>query len=118
MPMVGGDQVHDGPGEDDDDALPERLRFERSLAVFGQDGVGLRLLEHLHETAEGDEPDAIFGFLAAQPEDLRPEAEREGDDLHAEDLGPGVMPELVHENQRGHENDEIKKVHRLPRFGA
>src|SRR5262249_29424338 len=50
--------------------------------------------------------------LPAQPQDLGPESEGKGDDLHPEDLRPGVVAELVDEDERRDEDDEIEKIHR------
>ena len=59
------DDVHRRPGEHDGDALPQRLRLERARAILGRDGRGaLRLLEHVHEAAERQDPDAVLGLLA------------------------------------------------------
>src|SRR5690606_18109160 len=98
------DEVHHRPGDDDDDPFPERLRFEGSVSLFGEDGVVRGGFEHLDEAAERDEPDAILRLLAAEAQDFGPEAEREGDDLDAEYLRPREVPELVDENQGRDEN--------------
>ena len=70
------------------------------LRSSGRTGFGLALLEHLHEAAEREEADAVLGLLAADAQDLGPEAERERDDLDPEDLRPREVPELVHEDER------------------
>ena len=111
----GKEQVHRRPREDDDDALPERLRLERAVPVLGQDRLAaLALLEHLHEAAERQEADAVLGLLAADADDLRAESDREREHLHAEDLGEGKVPRLVDEDEGADEEDEVQKVHGSP----
>ena len=111
------EEVHRRPREDDDDPLPERLRLEGAVPVLGQDRLALlALLEHLHEAAEGQEAHAVLGLLAADAQDLRPEADREGEHLHAEDLREGEVPRLVDEDEGADEDDEVQKVHGQPRL--
>jgi hypothetical protein len=111
------EQIHRRPREDDDDALPERLRLEGSVPFLRQDRLALlALLEHLHEAAEGQQAHAVLGLLAADAQDLRPEADREREHLDAEDLREGEVPRLVDEDERADEDDEVKKVHGQPRL--
>jgi len=87
-------------------------RFQSATALLGQDGLGaLALLEHLHEPAERKETDTILGFLAANSNHLRAEADGEGEDFDSEDLCERKVPRLVDENQRADEQDEVQKVH-------
>ena len=85
------DDVHRRPGEDDHDPLPQRLRLERPRALLGEDHVGLVPLEHLHEPAEREEPDAVLGLFAADPDHFGAEPNGERDHLHAEDLREGEV---------------------------
>ena len=86
--------------------------FEGAPAILGEDGlVALALLEHLHEAAEGQEAHAVLRLLAADAHHLGPEADGEGEDLDAEDLGEGKVARLVDEDQRADEQDEVQQVH-------
>jgi hypothetical protein len=105
------EHVHRRPGHDDDHALVERLRFEGALAILRQDRLLPVLLEHLHEAAEGEDADAVLRLPAANADDLRPEADREGEDLHPEDLRAHEVPELVHEDEHGAEQGEVEEIH-------
>src|SRR5207249_8405081 len=98
----------------DHDSLPQRLRLERALAVLGQDGLvalGLALLEHLHEAAEGEDADAVLRLFAPDAHDLGAEADREHDHLHAEDLREREVPRFVNEDQDADEQSEIEEIH-------
>jgi hypothetical protein len=104
-------QVHRGPRENDRDAFVDRQRFERALSILGQHEIALRLLEHLHVAAERNQTDAVLGLTPSELQDLRTEAEAESDDLDPEGLGHRKVAELVHEDERADQNDEVEEVH-------
>ena len=88
------------------------LRLEGAPAILRQDrgSLLLVLLEHLHEAAEGKQADAVRRLPPTDLQQLGPEAEAEGQDLHAEDLGEDEVPRLVDEDQRADQQHEVQKV--------
>ena len=107
----GEDEVHHWAGDDDEDTFPDRLGFERSPAVLRQHRFAPRLFEHRDEPTERKYADAVLGFLAAEPDDLRAETDAEREHLDAEELGHGEMAELVHEDEHADEDDEVEEIH-------
>ena len=107
------EDVHRRPREHDDDALPELLRLERAVSLFGQDGLAaLAFFEHLHEATEGEDSEAVLGLAPSDLHELRPEPHREGEHLHAEDLREREVPSFVDEDEHAHEDHEVEQVHR------
>ena len=88
-------------------ACASKVRF----AILGEDRLLPVLLEHLDEAAERQDADAVLRLAAAEADDLRAEADREGEDLDAEDLRPHEVPELVHEDEHRAEQGEVEEVH-------
>src|SRR5260370_14247977 len=108
----GKEQVHRRPCQDNGDALPESLRLEGSGSLLGEDRFGvLALLEHFHESAEGQQRQTVLGLFAADANDPRTEADGKGQNLDPEDLGKSEMPRLVNEDERADQEDEVKKIH-------
>ena len=64
------------------------------------------LARHLHETAERQRADAVFGVAAAEAEDRRIEAELELQHADADALGHEKMAELVDEHEHAEHEDE------------
>ena len=77
-----------------------------------------QLFEHLHEPAEREQADAVLGLAPAQAQDLRPKADREGQDLNPEDLRPHEVPELMHEDEHRAQDGEVEEIHVRPTFYA
>src|SRR5262249_16610821 len=86
-------------------------RLERATPILGEHDVGLARFEHFDVATERDERDAILRLATAQLQDLGTEAETKGQHLHAKCLGEKEMTQLVNENQRADEDDEVKKFH-------
>ena len=105
-------EVHRRPGEHDEEAFVDRQRLEGPLAVLRMHDLGLRLLEHRDVTAERQKPDAVFRLTPSEAQDLRSEPETEREHLHAKRFGEHEVPELVNEDQRAREDDEIDEIHR------
>ena len=106
------DQVHHRPGEHDDHALVRRQRLEGAAA-------GLRAARRRSSTPRASSrsrraASSEMQYSVSRPrslQDLRPEAEAEGEHLDAERLGEQEMPELVDEDQRADEDDEVQRTH-------
>ena len=95
--------VHRRAGDVDEDALPARLVLEVARVVRGLVGI---LAAHAHVAAERDPGHPVLGLAALEPPDPLAEAEREGEDAHAERLGDEVVTTLVHEDDDAEGDDE------------
>ena len=68
------------------------------LAGVGGAGFAGLLAGHLDVAAERKDVEAVLGFAAAEAEDAFAEADGEGLDADAAELGDGEVAELVDEN--------------------
>ncbi|MCW0417733.1 hypothetical protein NB689_003487 [Xanthomonas sacchari] len=93
------DQVGDGAGGDDGDALPHALVVE-GLRTLGRGHLALAFVEHLHVAAERNRGDRELGAVAvvARPQRLA-EAHREAQHLDPAAAGDPEMAELVEGHQ-------------------
>ena len=100
----GEDEVGDGAGEGDKDALPAGMVVEVAGVVVGGFGlVGIvggesHLSGHLDVAAEGDGGDLVLGFAAAEAEEAFAEADGEDLDTDAAELGDGEVAKFVDQN--------------------
>src|SRR5262249_7535175 len=94
----------------------ERLSLEGARAIFGEHRLLLVLFEHLYEAAEREDAEAVLRLAAADTQDLRAEADGEGEHLHAKDLRPHEGAELIDEDEHGAEEGEVEQVHGGARF--
>ncbi len=109
----GEDEVGDGAGEGDEDALPARVGVE----VAGVGGATSRgralcreahLAGHLDVAAEGDGGELIVGVAAAEAEETLAEADGEDLDADAAELGDGEVAELVDENHDAEDDEKLE----------
>ena len=101
-------QVHDRAHDQDLEPLPLALRQElvrrAGARVFGV------LAGHLDVAAERDRADAVLGVAAAELQQLRSEAEREGQHADADPPRRQEVPELVDEYQNAQNQDEPPEI--------
>ena len=100
----GQDEVHRRSHDQDQEALPLRLRHEL-VAGAGVAVLGV-LARHPHVAAQRDGADAVLRVPPAHLQQLRPEAEREGQDADAEAAGHDEMAQLVHEDEHAEHEQE------------
>ena len=101
-------EVHRRSHDQNLEPLPLGLRQEL-VGLAGALVLGV-LAGHLHVAAERDGAEAVFGVAAPDLQQLRTEAEREGQHAHAVPAGHQEMAELVHEHE--HAEDERKREKR------
>ena len=92
----GEDEVGEGAGEGDEDALPAGVGVE--LAGVAGGGFAGVVACHLDVAAEGEEGDAVVGVAALDAEEALAEADGEGLDADAAELGDGEVAKFVDEN--------------------
>ncbi len=103
------DEVGDGAGESDGDALPAGMGGELSwisgaLVVAGWH----HLTGHLDVAAERDEGEAVVGVAALDAEETSAEADGEDLDTDAAELGDGEVAELVDEDHDAEDDGKLK----------
>src|SRR5690606_23575204 len=84
---------------------------EGAAAILGEDEIALRLLQHLHVSAERQKGEAVLGLAPAESKNLGTKTKTEGDDPHSECLGKQKVSHLVHEDQRADQYGEIEQIH-------
>ena len=97
----GEDEVGDGAGEGDEDALPAGMGVEVAGVVVGvwlRRGSWEYLAGHLDVAAEGEDGDAVVGVAALEAEEALAEADGEDLDADAAELGDGEVAEFVDQN--------------------
>ena len=104
----GQHDIHEGPGEGDDQPLPARLGEERAGIV----GILFaRLLAgHLDVTAEQDQREPVIRFAPAEAEQPRPEAEAERVHPHVEISRRPKVAQLVDQDHDPDQNQQPENV--------
>ncbi len=109
----GEEEVGDGAGEGDEDALPAGMVVEVAGVVDGGRcfawGVGgeAHLAGHLDVAAEGDGGDLVLGVAATEAEETFAEADGEDLDADAAELGDGEVAELVDQNHDAKDDEKF-----------
>jgi hypothetical protein len=94
-------------GDQDLEPLPLRLRQE--LVIFPGRVIFGVLTGHLHVAAERNDADAVLGVAALHFQNLRAEAEREGQHAHAVPAGEQEVAKLVNEHEHAEHEQKCKK---------
>ncbi len=102
----GEDEVGDGAGEGDEDALPAGVRVE--LAGVAGGGFAGIVAGHLDVSAEGKGGDAVVGVAALEAEEAFAEADGEDLDADAAELGDGEVAELMDEDHDAEDDGKFK----------
>ncbi len=106
----GEDEVHSGPGKDDEEARDERLPVEGLGRIHRRARAALeRILvvaHHLHVAAHGDEGETVLGLLAPVAPQHRAEADGEALHAHAAQPRHHEMPQLVDDDEDADHDDE------------
>jgi len=108
----GDQEVGDGAGEGDEDALPAGLGGE---VVGGAGGggaieggaVAAEFAGHFDVAAYWEDGDAVVGIAVAEAEEAGSESDGEGFDADAAELGNDEMAELVNENEKAKDDSEF-----------
>src|SRR5713101_3990740 len=95
-------EVEGGPGNDDDEPLPERMRVEAART-------GIHAAVHagqLDEATERDGPDGVEGLASLPAEELWAESHTELLHLDPGELGADEVAGLVHDHQDAEDDDD------------
>ena len=90
---IGQQDVHRRPGKRDDEALPARMRHE----LVGRAAVRFQrvLARHLDVAAQRQGADTVIGVAFAEADQALAETDGEDIDPDTEQLGGGIVAELV-----------------------
>jgi len=105
----GEDEVHPGPGKDDEKARPQGLEGKGLGRVIGEIGAALQrvlLAKHLHVPAHRDGAEAVFRLFPAPAQQHG--TEPDGEAFHAHPGRPGhrEVPELMEQDEDPDDDDE------------
>ncbi len=112
----GEDEVGDGAGDGDEDALPAGVVLEFSgiegglMLTAAGDGL-VADAGHFDVAAEGHEVDAVVGAVVDEAEEALAEADGEGFDADAAELGDEEVAELVHDDHDAEHDGEAREDH-------
>ncbi len=112
----GEDEVGDGAGDGDEDALPAGMVLEFAgiegglMLVAAGDGF-VADAGHFDVAAKGDEVDAVVGAVVDEAEEALAEADGEGFDADAAELGDEEVAELVHDDHDAEHDGEAREDH-------
>ena len=95
-----------GAGEGDEDALPAGVGVE--LAGVAGGGFAGIVAGHFDVSAEWKDGEAVVGVAAFEAEDALAEADGEGFDADAAELGDGEVAELMDEDHDAEDDCQFK----------
>ncbi len=109
----GDEEVGDGAGEGDEDTLP--AGFGGEVVGRGSCGAGAthgiavsaEFAGEFDEATDGEEGDAVVGIAVTEAEEAGTEADGEGFDANAAELGNDEMAELVNEDEEAQDDSEF-----------
>src|SRR6266851_4458490 len=100
-------QVEGGPGNDDDEPLPEWMRVEAA-------STGIHAAVHpgqLDEATERNSPDGVEGLASLPAEELGAESHTELLHLDPGELGADEVAGLVHDHKQAEDEDDQRDEH-------
>ena len=109
----GDEEVGDGAGEGDEDTLPAGLggevvgRASWAPAATHGSAVSAEFAGEFDVAADGEEGDAVVGIAVTEAEEAGTEADGEGFDANAAELGDDEMAELVNEDEEAEDDGEF-----------
>ncbi len=107
----GDQEVHERPGGDHDDALPDRLREVGPMRDLRRDALVRVHPGDLHVAAERHGPDRVLRLPPPVLEQQRREEQREALDPHPDGLRRGEVAELVQDDQGGEAGEGEEVAH-------